>query len=159
MAKRNILDVILKTIDDVKQKNAQNPREETAHPNVFDLLKEKVGNLDQKLQDKRVKKGKAPISILDLIKNQVEAARKMNKKDAATPTAPGSVFDRIVKKVDDGPKRVASNGIRRIFEEYNLDPSRLPKATLLQIQDKYNADIRAMNQKYAQAINELIKKS
>ena len=159
MAKKNVLDVILKTINDVQQKNSQNPREETAHQNVFDLVKNKIGEIDQKMQDKRASKGKKPISILDLIKNQVEAAKKYNKKDPNTPTAPDAVFDRIVKKVEDRPRRVASAGLRRIVEEYNLDVSRLPRNTVLQIQQKYDNDLRKVNHQYAQAIHDLIQRT
>ena len=158
MAKKNVLDVILKTISDVQQKNKQNPREETAHQNVFDLLKNKIGEIDQKMQDKRASKGKQPISILDLIKNQVEAAKNYNKQDPGTPTAPDAVFDRIVKKVEDRPKRVASAGLRRTVEEYNLDIGRLPRNTMLQIQQKYDNDLRNVNRQYAQAIHDLIQR-
>ena len=87
---------ILKTINDVKQKNANNPKQKTAHPNVFDLIKDKIGGLDKKIQDNRAKKGKSPISILDLIKNQIEAARQHNQKDPATPTADSNIFDSIL---------------------------------------------------------------
>ncbi len=159
MAKANILDVILKTINDVQQKNQNNPREETAHPNVFDLIKDKLGGLDKKIQENRARKGKKPMSILDLIKNQVEAARQHNQQDPATPTAPGSVFDRIIKKVEERPKRTASAGIRKIIEDYRLDASRLSPEMLKQIQQQYDADRRKMDQKYAEAINDLIQRS
>jgi hypothetical protein len=46
MAKNNIFDVILKTINEVQQKNQRNPREETADPTVFGLIKGKLQNLD-----------------------------------------------------------------------------------------------------------------
>ena len=159
MAKPNILDVILSTINDVKQKNKANPREETAHPNVFDILKEKLGELDTNIQNKRVEKGKKPVSILDLIKNQIEAAKKHNKADLNVPTAPPSVFDRITKKVDDRTKRVADAGIRRVIEEYNLDVSRVPRKTLMQIKSQYDGDLRSMNYQYAQNIDKLVKSS
>lgn len=159
MAKANILEVILKTINDVKQKNEQNPRQETAHPNVFDLIKEKIGGLDKKIQEKRVAKGKSPISILDMLKNQIEAARQHNQQDPKTPTANSNIFDSIIKKVEEKPKRVASTGVRRVIEEYNLDTSRLPRATLQQIQQQYDNDLRALGKKYAQGIHDLIQKS
>ena len=159
MAKHNIFDVILKTISDVQQKNKANPREETAHPNVFDIIKGKLGDLDQKIQNNRAEKGKKPVSILELIKNQVEAARQHNRQDPNTPTAPSSIFDKIVKKVEDRPKRVANAGIRRVIEEYNLDVSRLPRPTIQKIQDQYNNDLKTFNHKYAQAIHDLIQRS
>ncbi len=159
MAKANILEVILKTINDVKQKNANNPKQKTAHPNVFDLIKDKIGGLDKKIQDNRAKKGKSPISILDLIKNQIEAARQHNQKDPATPTADSNIFDSILKKVEEKPKRTASAGIRRIIEEYNLDVRQLNRSTLQQIQQQYDQDLRALGQKYAQGIQDLVNRS
>ncbi len=159
MAKANILEVILKTINDVKQKNANNPRQETAHPNVFDLIKDKIGGLDKKIQENRAKKGKSPVSILDLLKNQIEAARQHNQKDPETPTADSNIFDSILKKVEEKPKRTASAGVRRIIEEYNLDVSRLNRSTLQQIQQQYDQDLRALGQKYAQGIQDLVNRS
>ncbi|MFK7981685.1 MAG: hypothetical protein AB8G86_17005 [Saprospiraceae bacterium] len=159
MAKANILEVILKTINDVKQKNANNPRQETAHPNVFDLIKDKIGGLDKKIQENRAKKGKAPISILDLIKGQIEAARQHNQQDQNIPTADSNIFDSILKKVEEKPKRTASAGIRRVIEEYNLDVSRLNRSTLQQIQQQYDQDLRALGQKYAQGIQDLVNRS
>jgi len=159
MAKANILEVILKTINDVKQKNANNPKVETAHPNVFDLIKDKIGGLDKKIQENRAKKGKSPISILDLLKNQIEAARQHNQKDPDTPTADSNIFDSILKKVEEKPKRTASAGVRRIIEEYNLDASRLNRNTLKQIQQQYDQELRALGQKYAQGIQDLINRS
>jgi len=159
MAKPNILDVILSTINDVKQKNEANPREETAHPNVFDILKEKLGELDSNMKNKRVEKGKKPVSILDLIKNQIEAAKKHNQKDANTPTAPPDIFDRINRKVDQRTKRVADAGIRRVIEEYNLDISRVPRQTMLQIKSQYDTDLKNMNHQYAESIHKMIQKS
>lgn len=159
MAKANILEIILKTINDVKQKNANNPKQETAHPNVFDLIKDKIGGLDQKIQENRAKKGKSPVSILDLLKNQIEAARQHNQNDPATPTANSNIFDSILKKVEEKPKRTASAGVRRIIEEYNLDVSRLNRSTLQQIQQQYDKDLRALGQKYAQGIQDLVNRS
>ena len=155
----NILDIILKTIDDVQQKNKVNPRETTADPNVFDLLKGKLGDLDKKISNKRVQKGKAPVSILDLIKNQIEAARNQNKKDKNVPTADPAIFDRIIKKVEEKPKRVASTGLKRIIENYHLDVSRVNPEILKQVQKQYETDMKRMEQQYAEAIHKLVARS
>jgi len=154
-----ILDMILKTIDDVQKKNKANPREETADPNVFDLLKDKLGNLDKKISNKRVQKGKAPVSILDLIKNQIEAAKNQNRKDKSVPTADPAIFDRIMKKVEDKPKRVASTGLKRIIENYHLDVSRVNPEILKQVQRQYATDMKRMDQQYAEAIHKLVARS
>ena len=159
MPKNNVLDVILRTITDVQQKNQNNPREETAHPNVFDLIKDKLGQLDNDIQNKQTQKGKKPVSILDLIKGQIEAARKHNVEDPNTPTAPDSIFKNITKKVDQRTQRVANAGVRRIIDEYNLDVSRLSRQALVQIQQQYNNELRMLNDKYAQGIHNLIQRS
>ena len=158
MAKKNIFDVLLKTIEDVQKQNQSNPREETADPNVFDLIKEKLRGLDEKSRHKRASKGRSPESILDLIRKEVEGARKENRKDPNTPTAPRSVFDKIIRKVEERPRRQASSGLRRIVEEYNLDVSRLPREILQQVHTKYIQDQRSFDRQYAKAIHDLIKR-
>ena len=95
MAKRNILDLIVNTISEVQQKNQANPKEETADPNVFDLLKNRLAKLDQKQKQKRVQKGKSPISFLDRVKNEIEGARQDNINDPNQKTAPKSIFDNV----------------------------------------------------------------
>ena len=156
MAKKNILEMILNTINDVQQKNQANPRVETADPNVFDLIKGKLQQFDEKNRAKRVQKGKSPTSVLDLIREQIEGARKENAADPNTKTAPSSVFDNILKKIDERPKRQASSGLRKIVEDYNLDVTRLPRETVAQIQQKYIQDRKKFDQQYAQAIHDLI---
>lgn len=158
MANGKILNMILKTITDVQAKNKANPNEETADPNVFDLLKGKIQQLDEKNKAKRVSKGKSPASILDLIKKEIQGARRENKKDPNVATAPKSVFDQILKKVDAAPARQASSGLRKIVEDYNLDVSRLPREVVSQVQAKYVQDRKQFDQQYAQALHDLIKK-
>lgn len=158
MAKKNIFDVILKTINDVQTKNKANPNEQTAEANVFDLIKNKIQQLDEKSKAKRVSKGKSPHSILDLIKKEINGARRENKKDPNVQTAPGSIFDRIIKKVDERPRRQASAGIRKIAQDYNLDINRLPQNIVQQLQQKYQADRHAFDKQYAQAMHDMLKK-
>lgn len=158
MAKQNIFDVILKTISDVQAKNKANPREETADPTVFDLLKGKLQNLDEKSKLKRASRGKSPNSILDLIRKEIEGTRRENKKDPNVKTAPGSVFDNILKKVNERPQRQASSGLRKIVEDYNLDISRLPGNVIQQVQQNYIKDRKSFDQQYAKAIIDLTKR-
>jgi len=159
MADGKLLNIILKTINDVQKKNKANPNEKTADPNIFDFLKEKLGDLDGKIQDKRVKKGKSPLSILELIKNQIEAAKKQNKKDPEVETADPIIFDRILNKIEEVPKKVASKGIKRIIENYHLDVSGVDIDILRQVQAQYDTDLRRIDQQYAEAINKVIQKS
>jgi hypothetical protein len=156
----NVLEVILKTIEDVQNKNQRDPRQETADPSIFDLIKKEVAKLDSKVKNNELQKGKRnPKSILDMIRDGIDGVRKENKKDPNVPTAPKTVFDDLLKRVDRRPKRQASAGIKRVIEEYNLDISRLHPDMIRQIQAKYQADMKNMNQQYAQAIYNLIKQS
>ena len=154
----NILSTILKTINDVQAQNKANPNEPTADKNVFDLLKSKLNHLDQKTKQKRVSKGKSPHGILDLIRKEIEGAKRQNKKDPNVATAPSSVFDRILKKVEEPKRRQASSGLKKIVEDYNLDVSKLPREVVGQVQQKYIQDRKAFDKQYAQALFDLSKK-
>lgn len=155
MAKKNILDVILKTINSVQQKNQQNPNVETADPSVFDLIRGKLQNLDTKSRDKRIEKGKSPESIFDLIKREIEGARNENQQNPNVKTAPGSVFDDILKKINKKPAKQALSGIRGIIRNYNIDISGVPPEVLQQVQNKYAGDKQKFDQQYAQALVDL----
>ncbi len=159
MAKKNFLETILNTIKDVQAKNQANPNEETADPTVFDLIKSKLQTLDEKARAKRTNRGKSPVSILDRIRKEIEGVRRENKKDPNIPTAPKSVFDKILNKLDQTPQRQASTGLRKIVEDYNLDVSKLPQELIGQVQQKYIADRKAFDKQYAQALHDLIRKS
>ena len=159
MAKSNILDVIVKTINDVQQKNKTNPKEPTADSTVFDLLKNKIQQLDERNKAKRVAKGKSPVSILDRIRKEIEGARKENKQDPNVETAPKSIFEKIIKKVDQAQARPASTGVRRVLDQYNLDISNLPPQMIKEIQSRYNNDLQKLDNEYAKAINQLIKRA
>ena len=158
MARTNILDVILNTINDVQNQNRTNPNEPTADPSVFDFLKDKLSELDQKSKTNREQKGKNPESILDLIKNEINNAQRKNQEDPNVPTAPDSIFDKIRKRVDEGPKRQASAGVRKVIQDYNIDVSRIPRQQLQQIQAQYIQDRKKFDQQYAQAIYNLSQK-
>ena len=158
MAKKNIFEMILNTINDVQSKNQADPKVETADPNVFDLIKSKLQDLDQKNRENRASKGKSPVSILDRIKKEIEGARRENKKDPNVPTADKSIFDNILNKLNTGKKIQASTGLRKIIEDYNLEAGRLPQDVLRQVQEKYITDRQNFDQQYAQAIHDLIKK-
>jgi hypothetical protein len=156
----NVLDVILKTIEDVQNKNQKNPREATADPSVFDLLKNEVAKLSNKVQNNEAQKGKRnPKSILDMLKDGIEGVRKTNQKDSKVETAPKSIFDELKKHLDKTPQRQASTGIKRIIEDYNLDVRGLPQELLGQVQAKYQQDFQNFNKQYAQAIHQMVQES
>ena len=155
----NVLDVILKTIQDVQQKNKKNPKVETADPSVFDILRKKMQDIDVKAQSNQMQKGRRkPKSILDMIKDGIEGARKENKADKKVPTAPKSVFDDLLKKVEQAPQRQAVSGLKKIIQDYKIDVSRVPNDTMTQIQTQYRGAVQNLNQQYAQAIYDLTKK-
>ena len=150
--------MILNTINDVQAKNKANPNEETADPTVFDLIKSKLQRFDDKNREKRTRKGKSPSSILDLIKKEINGARRENKKDPNVPTAPKSVFDQILKRIDQTPQRQASAGIRKIIQDCRIDVSKVPQEVLRQVQDKYVSERKNFDQHFAQALHDLSKK-
>ena len=154
----DIFNVILKTIDDVQKKNKTSKTQETASSNVFDLIKEKLGDLDTKVKNNRVKKGKSPVSILELIKNQIQAAQRQNKKDPDVATADSAIFDSIIRKVEEAPKKAASTGLKRIVENFHLDISNFDPTILKQVQQQYNTDLKKMDQQYAEAMHKLIQR-
>ncbi len=158
MAKKNIIDLVLKTINDVQKNNQKDPNVKTADSNVFDLLKDKLKNLDDKNRKKRAAKGKSPDSILDLIRKEIEGVRTQNKRDPSVRTAPKSVFKDILNKVNQKPAQQAAKGISSVISEYNLNVNKIPQKVLLKIQDKYQKDIANINKQYAQAMHDLSKK-
>jgi len=123
----------------------------------LNLLKSKLNNLDQKTKAKRIAKGKSPHGILDLIKNEIQGAQKENQKDPNVETAPSSIFDKLLKKVEEPQRRQASSGLRKIVEDYNLDVSKLPREVVAQVQQKYIQDRKAFDKQYAQALYDLSK--
>lgn len=154
----NIIEVLLKEIGKVQQKNKANPKEETADGSVFDILREKVKEVGDKTA-KPGTRGQQPKNILDMLKDVVEKVRRGNKRDKNVPTAPGSVFDKVKQKVEDAPRKEALRGVKRIAQEYNLDLSSLPAELIADINEEYQDDLEAMNRKYADGIFQLIKQS
>ncbi len=154
---KSIIETLLKTVADVQKKNQASKTEETADPSVFNLIREKLQNLEAKTQESKATRGKSPKSILDLIKKEVAGVRSQNKKDANVATAPKSIFDSILKKIEDKPMRQASTGVKKIVEDFNLDVSKIPSEILQQVQGKYAQDRKVFDQQYAQAIFDLSK--
>jgi len=154
----NVLNVILKTIEDVQTKNRKNPNIKTADPSVFDLLRRKIGEIDGKVKNNQTQNGRSnPKSILEMIKDGIEGVRKDNRADKKVPTADKSVFDDLFKRLDQNPKRQATTGIKRVIQDYNLDVSRIPATMLRDIQSKYQGDCQNLNKQYAQAIHNISK--
>jgi len=155
---KNILETILQTINDVQSKNAASKKEPTADPSIFDMLKKGLQKVDTKSREKRVQKGKSPESILDMIRGQIEGVRKTNKKDPNVKTAPKSIFDELLKKVNKAPKRVAKSGLQRIVNEYGINVNRVPKKVLQDVQQKIMKDQQKFDRQYAKAIADLARR-
>ncbi|MEZ4883437.1 MAG: hypothetical protein R3E32_01780 [Chitinophagales bacterium] len=158
MANRNFFDVIKNTIEDIQKTNKENPKEETAEPTVFDLIKEKIKQVEQKGNAKRAEAGKKPGSILDLIKEKIEEARNENQSNPDQKTAPPSIFDKLQKRVELKEKRRTSALLKTVIDDYGLDVSNLPQSSITQIQTQYQADIKKVNEHYANMLNELVNK-
>jgi hypothetical protein len=158
MAAKNVINTILKTINEVQKQNKSNKQEETADRSVFDLLKGKLQDLDQKTREKRAAKGKSPVGILDMIRKEIEGVKRENKKDPNVKTAPRAVFDKILKKVEEPKRRMASSGVKKIVEDYNLDISSIPRDVLSQVQQQYLKDKAVFDKQYAKALFDLTKK-
>ena len=152
----NILDILSKTIGDVQRKNAKDPNVRTADPSIFDLLRKEVNKIDSKVQNRQTAKGKKAKSIFDMIRDGIEGVQKNNKKDPNVRTAPKSVFEDILNKVQKKPIKQASTGLRKVVEEYNLDVSGLSQQVLNQVQQKYYGDLKQFNNQYANALNDLV---
>lgn len=156
MPKPNFFDVLRSTIETVQQKNAANPREKTADPTIFDLIKDKVLNIEKNNKAKRAAQGKSPTSILDLIRGKINEARAENEADPNIETAPGSVFDKIIKKVDQKETARPKSAFRNVIEEYNMDVSGVSADVLRKFQDSYAKDVKKLNHRYAEKMHEYI---
>ncbi len=157
MAKANFFDIIKAAVNEVQKKNSANPNEPTADASVFDLLQGKLQDVENNWNTKRATKGKKPVNIVDLIKSKIDEARKQNKKDPNVETAPGSIFDQIIKKAQAKDTRRASNSIKSIIEEYNLDASKLNPQALKEIQHAFQTELKGLKDKYAKGIHDLTK--
>jgi len=155
MSLNNVLGTILKTIEDVQKKNKSNPNEETADKDIFKVLKDKLRDLDTKTKNSRIKKGKSPESILDMIKKEIEGVRKDNRKSTKQKTAPKTVFDNILKKVEEKPRRQASVGLRKIVEDYRLDISNVPPEVIREFRQHYINERKKFDNSIAKGLHKL----
>jgi len=157
MASPSIFDIVLSTINEVQKKNKKSKTEPTANSSIFDVIRDRVKQVEAKNKGGYSTRSKSPGSLMEQIKKEIEKTRRENKKDPKVDTAPGSVFDRIIKKVEEKPARAASTGIKRIIEEYNLDVRQVPTEVLKKVQAQYQGDLAKFNKQYAQAIFDLTK--
>ena len=98
MAKKYIFNMILNTINDVQTRNQADSKVETADPTVFDLIKNKLQNLDEKNKANRTQRGKSPVSILDRIRKESPILSELEKE--GTIEIVGAMYDVATGKVE-----------------------------------------------------------
>lgn len=165
MAKRrsSFLDLIENTLKDIQTDNRDNPAEPTADPSVFDLLKKKLREVNDKVvinkptTDNQGKKTTKTTSIFDIIRNKIDDARNENRDDPEQPTAPPSIFDILKKKVKQKEEEKRQRDVQRaeesihdLIDEYNIDVSMISDQELRQIQERYLQDNKHLDQQYAE---------
>jgi len=91
-----------------------------------------------------------------MIKDGIEGVQKRNRKDPNVETAPKSVFEDILNKVQKKPVKQANSGLGKIIQDYRLDIRGLSPQVLQQVQQRYFEDLQNFNKQYANAINNLI---
>ena len=64
-------------------------------------------------------------------------------------TAPESIFDELLKKVNKATQRQAKSGLQRIVDEYSGNVSRVPKNILQDVQAKMMKDQQEFDRQYA----------
>ena len=158
MANGKLLETILKTVLSTQKKNASNPKQQTADPNVFDLIKDKLQDAQSNHQSGG-STSKPAGNIFDLIKKAVKSAKRENKKDPNIETADPDIFDNILKKVEQKEKQKVATGLKRVIEDYNLDVSGLPAEAMQQIQTEYTQAQKKLDEDFANGIYKLIKRA
>lgn len=161
MSKPNFLDLLKGTIDEIQNQNRTNPNEPTTDPSVFDWLKDKLGEVDQKSQTNiQTKEGKN-VSIFDILKDKLESARSENQSNPAQPTASGSIFDKLKKQIEQQQnqsknryQRRAEESISDLIQKYNINVSGLNNDILQQIQNKYVEENNELDVKFANFIHQ-----
>ena len=166
MSKPNILDLIKGTLQEIQTNNANTPNEQTADPSIFDFLKDKLSEVNQKTQTNiQTKEGKN-VGIFDVILDKISSAQKQNHDDPNARTAPSSIFDQLRDRVTQQKQQQeqkyqqrSQDSITDIISQYNLDVRRVPQNLLQQVEQKYVEANRQLDHQYAQYIHELIQRS
>ena len=160
MSKPNILDLLKGTLQELQ--NTNNPNQSQADPTIFDFLKEKLSEVDQKTQTNIQDKSGKNVGIFDLILDKLNGAQKENRDNPNVQTAPGDIFDMLRNKVNQEKDQCqqrqsqrAEESIGDIIHQYNLNVRNLDQHTLQQIQAQYVKDNAELDRKYAQYIHDL----
>ncbi len=155
----NITDIISAIINELQKKNRENPNEETADPEVFDILREKIGGVGHQTQhQRRQPTNQTPDNILDIIRQKIEEAQQENRNNPNQRDAPGSIFDHLRKKVDQKERGQIKTSLRHIIQNYNLDVRRVPRRLLRDVEAAYAKERKHLDAKYAQVLHDLSRK-
>ena len=142
-----------------KRKNRNNPREETADPDVFDILRDKMRDVGHQADhQRRQPRNDAPDNILDIIRQKIEEAKVENRNNPNQRDAPGSIFDHLRKKVDQKERGQIKTSLRHIIQNYNLDVRRVPRRLLQDVEAGYAKERKRLDAKYAQVLHDLSRK-
>ena len=157
------IDLLKNTIEEIQNDNRNNPNEETADASIFDFLKDKLGELNNKTNANVQTRDGNPVSIFDFIKAKIEEAQNKNATDRSVPTAPGSVFDKMRNKVEQYKKQQntqrydqrAEESIADVIQEYGIDVRNLNRDILIQVQQRYAQDNKNLDIQYAKYLQQL----
>ncbi len=150
MAKNQLLfDLIKGAIDTTQQRNRENPNQKTAAESIFNLLRDKVNDMQQNAANG---KGSGKKSLIDLFQKTVQDVRQQNKANPNEDTAPKSLFNQIVKTVDQyrgGNGKMEFSGL---IQEYNVDTRNISPSALKEIKKEFVLEKRALHKKYARLL-------
>ena len=162
MSKPHLLDLLKGTLKEIQQNNSHNPNEPTAEPSIFDFLKDKLSEVDQKTKSNIQNKAGGNVGIFDMILDKISTAQNENKSNPNVQTAPGSIFDILKQKVNEQKQQTnqrqvqrAQDSISDIIQQYNLDVRSIDRNSLQQIENQYVKENAALDQKYAQYMHDL----
>ena len=162
MSQTNIIDLLKGTLQEIQNQQNNNTSKQQ-ESSIFDFIKGKLAEVDQKTQTNIQDKEGKNVGILDILLDKLNSAQKQNREDPNVPTAPDSIFDRLKDQVNQQKQRRnqwqnrrAEESITDIIQQYNLDVRGIDQRTLQQIQTQYVRDNDELDRKYAQYLHNLI---
>lgn len=161
MSKPNILDLLKGTLQEI-QSNNNGSNQQSADPSIFDFIKDKLSDVDQKTKTNIQDSDGRNVGIFDVILDKLNGAQQENRENPNVQTAPSDIFDMLRNKVTQQKQETqqrqtqrAEESIGDIIHQFNLDVRNLNQQTLQQIQAQYIKDNADMDRKYAQYMHDL----
>ncbi len=171
-----LFDIIQGAIDVAQEANRKNPDEPTASGGLFDVLRERVKEVQQgqgqrptpvnpRSSGGRTRSGSGtdgyrpgttrrsnPKNIFDILLERVEDTRQANEQNPDEETAPDSIFDYINEEIEKGRERQSRRGLDEVIEEYNIDITGIRKSDLRQIREDFLEEREFLFKKYAKRL-------